>query len=98
MTTRTMTYFSTLAIVLAATACNSVHSADAAPDTQVAVAEKHSEVAHAGNQSRADSVNCSSDAVDCFFGWNQDKPECAVPATDVRARSRQLQRLSAPGL
>lgn len=98
MTTRTMTYISALAIVLAAAGCNSVHSANAAPDIPAAAAEKRSEVALAGSQSRADSVNCSSDAVDCFFESNQGKPECAVPATDVRARGRQLQRLSAPGL
>lgn len=77
MTTKPMTYVSALAIVLAAAGCSSVHSADAAPDVPPEAAEQRSEVALAGSQSRTDSVNCSSDAVDCFFEWSQGKPECA---------------------
>jgi hypothetical protein len=77
MTTRTMTRFSTLAIVLATAGCNSVQSADSAPEIPVAAVTTRSDVRIAASLVRTDSINCSSDAVDCFFEWNQDKPECA---------------------
>lgn len=95
MNTSAMICFAGLTFV--ATGFSSVYGAETSADVPESAVERQRDTMVAGAQSRTESINCSSDTIDCFFESNQGKPECAVQATGVRSRSTQLQRLSAPG-